>query len=215
MISKGLIYKTQDYQESSKLLYVYTPYGKYTLVSKGSKNYKNPNHYLSDYLTLISFELDPDKPMQTLKQAVLIDDYQTIKKDYLKVQNASVILMSIQFLLTDDLPHERLFNLIIQLLSFKDLNFAALTYMIKLTYGLGYELSFKKEHAIGFNLSTGQTVTKDEALKPDLNMNETIGLMDLYYLTEEKEIEPNMKNTLIKFIKAYYAYHMDYDIKGL
>ena len=32
----------------------------------------------------------------------------------------------------------------------------------------------------------GQTVTKDEALKPDLNMNETIGLMDLYYLTEEK-----------------------------
>ncbi|MDD2575589.1 MAG: DNA repair protein RecO [Acholeplasmataceae bacterium] len=215
MISRGLIYKTQDYQESSKLLYVYTPYGKYTLVSKGSKNYKNPNHYLSDYLTLISFELNPDKPMQTLKQATLIDDYQSLKKDYLKVQNASVILNSIQFLLTDDLPHERLFNLIIQLLSFNDLNFAALTYIIKLTYGLGYELSFKKENAVGFNLATGQTVSKNEALKPDLNVNETIHLMKLYYLTEEIEIEQEIKNILIKFIKAYYEYHMDYEIKGL
>lgn len=215
MISKGLIYKTQDYQESSKLLYVYTPLGKYTLVSKGAKNYKNPNHYLSDYLTLISFELNPDKTMQTLKQAALIDDYYTLKKDYLKVQNASVILNSIPFLLTDDLPHERLFNLIIQLLSFKDLNFAALTYMIKLTYALGYELSFKKENAIGFNLSTGQTVIKDESLKPDLNVNETVHLMKLYYLTQEIEIDQEIKNTLIKFIKAYYEYHMDYDIKGL
>lgn len=215
MTSKGLIYKTQDYQESSKLLYVYTPYGKYTLVSKGSKNYKNPNHYLSDYLTLIEFELNPDKPMQTLKQAKLTNDFQAIKKDYLKVKDASIILNSIGHLLTDDLPHERLFNLIIHMLSFNDLHFAALTYMIKLTYGLGYELSFKKENAIGFNLATGQTVTEDEELKPDLGIQETAQLMKLYYLTEEIEIDSNIKNILIKFIKAYYEYHMDYDIKGL
>ncbi|HKL61406.1 MAG TPA: recombination protein O N-terminal domain-containing protein, partial [Acholeplasma sp.] len=65
-ISKGLIYKTQDYKESSKLLFIYTKKGKKTLVAKGAKRFNSDQRYLSQYLTLISF-VDSDKTMFDLK----------------------------------------------------------------------------------------------------------------------------------------------------
>ena len=60
----------------------------------------------------------------------------------------------------------------------------------------------KKENAIGFNLATGQTVTEDEELKPDLGIQETAQLMKLYYLTEEIEIDLNIKKYINKIHKS-------------
>ncbi len=206
METKGLIYKLQDYQETSKLLFVYTSYGKYTLVAKGAKNYKSA--YMSyDYLTLILFNLNEAKSIQTLKESQIEDYFSEIKSDYRKVMHASLILKAIE-LFTDDLPHERLFNLIIWLLSFKDLELAAITLYIKLTYALGYELSFDKEYE-GFDLTLGRTVNHVKSL----NKEETTVLKTLYYLKEEILLDEVLKKTLKQFIKKYYIYHIDYEIK--
>lgn len=206
METKGLIYKVQDYQETSKLLFVYTPQGKYTLVAKGAKNYKSA--YMSyDYLTLITFNLNEDKSIQTLRETKIEDYFNEIKSDYGKVIYASLILKAIE-LLTADLPHERLFNLITWLLSFNDLELAAITLYIKLTYALGYELSFDKEYE-GFDLTLGKTVNHVKSL----NKEETTALKTLYYLKEEIIIDEVLKKTLKQFIKKYYIYHIDYEIK--
>ncbi len=206
METKGLIYKVQDYKETSKLLFVYTPKGKYTLVAKGAKNYKSA--YMSyDYLTLIKFDLNETKSIQTLKDTEIEDYFPSIKSDYTNILNASLILKAIE-LLTDDLPHERLFNLIIWLLSFKDLSLATITLYVKLTYALGYELSFDKEYE-GFDLTLGCTVNHVKSL----NKEETTALKALYYLKEEIILDEVLKKTLKQFIKKYYIYHMDYDIK--
>lgn len=206
METKGLIYKIQDYKETSKMLFVYTPYGKYTLVAKGAKNYKSA--YMSyDYLTLITFNLNEAKSIQTLRDSKIEDYFSNIKSDYNKVMNASLILKAIE-LLTDDLPHERLFNLIIWLLSFKDLCLAAITLYIKLTYALGYELSFAQEYE-GFDITLGKTVNHAKSL----NKEETAALKTLYYLKEEITVDEVLKKTLKQFIKKYYIYHIDYEIK--
>jgi hypothetical protein len=120
---------------------------------------------------------------------------------------AASILKAIE-LLTDDLPHERLFNLIIWLLSFKDLELAAITLYIKLTYALGYELSFNKEYE-GFDLTLGITTNYVKSL----NKEETTALRTLYYLKEEINLDEHLKKTLKQFIKKYYIYHIDYEIK--
>ncbi len=206
METKGLIYKVQDYKETSKMLFTYTPYGKYTLVAKGAKNYKSA--YTSyDYLTLISLDLNETKSIQTLRNSQIINYFNEIKGNYDNIMYAASILKAIE-LLTVDLPHERLFNLIIWLLSFKDLELAAITLYIKLTYALGYELSFNKEYE-GFDLTLGITTNYVKSL----NKEETTALRTLYYLKEEIILDKHLKKTLKQFIKKYYIYHIDYEIK--
>lgn len=207
METKALIYKIQDYKETSKLLFVYTKEGKFTLVAKGAKNYKS-NYRSLDYLTMISTNINNAKSMQTLKQYTLIDSYERIKNDFGPLFYVGHILKSIELIFDEDL-NERLFNLIEWILSFNDLELACLTLYIKLTYALGYELTFYKDYD-GFSLKNGKTVYKEQR---DLNKEETFFLHKLYYLKEEETVAYDIKQALKQFIKKYYLYHMDYDIK--
>lgn len=209
MITKAIIYRQQDYKESSKILYVYTPYGKYSLVARGVKNFKNTYFHLADVYNLIEIKLKIDQSMQTLSQAKLLNDYQQLKKDYNSLKNMSFMLKLINDLVTDDIKiNERLFNLLLELFNYSDLNLAYLTLLIKLTYVLGIELSFTNGE--GFSLKDGKTV---ELNKGDLKKVETLYLKLIYYTKEEIEIDPKTKEQLFKFIKQYYLYHLDYKIQ--
>lgn len=211
-MSKAFIYKVQDYGESSKLLFTYTPYGKITLIAKGAKNYKNPYYGLTDYFSLISLELTSDKTIQTLKKAALIKDYSNYKSlEHIKYVKSYLNILN--YLITDDLPHERLFNLLLTLLDFNNLKLGIITFYIKLTYALGYELTFYKNNYYGFNLHLGKTITNNENLKADLNIQETKLLKQLYFSKEEIEIDEKMLTILEQFIKNYYKYHIDYNIE--
>lgn len=212
MDSRALIYKVQDYKESSKLLFVYTPNGKFTLVANGAKNYKNQFFHLADYLNLIEVELNVNKSMQTLKKAKLIDDFSLIKKSYNDFKLTSLILKSIDKLIYNVEYEDKLFDLFINLINYQNKKLAYITLMIKLTYSLGYRLSFSNETFAGFNLKLGRTVKKDEGASIDLNYEETLYLKILYYTKEEIEIDDDVLNKLFSFIKKYYKYHIDYQI---
>ncbi len=211
-MSSAFIYKVQDYGESSKLLFTYSPYGKITLIAKGAKNYKNPYYSLTDYFSLISLDLKENKSMQTLTKAALIKDYHNFKK-LENIKYLKSYLNILNYLITDDLPHERLFNLLLTLLDFKNIKLGIVTFYIKLTYALGYQLTFYKNDYSGFNINLGKTITKSESLKEDLNKAETNYLKELYFLKEEIIIDSKMLNILEQFIKNYYKYHIDYDIE--
>lgn len=212
MNSKALIYKVQDYKESSKLLFVYTPHGKYTLVANGVKNYKNANFHLADYFNLIELELNPNRSMQALKKATLIDDYSNVKKDYNDFKISSLILKSIDRLIYNVEHEDKLFNLFVNLLNYKNKKLSYVTMLIKLTYSLGYRLSFTNKEFKGFSLKLGRTIKKDENIVIDLNYEETLYLKILYYTKEEIEIDDDIVNKLFNFIKRYYKYHIDYQI---
>lgn len=212
MISQALIYKTQDYKESSKLLFVYTPYGKYTLVANGAKNYKNQHFHLADYFNLIEVELDPNKSMQTLKKAKLVDDFSEIKKDYNDFKIVSLILKSIDKLIYNVEHEDKLFNLFINLLNYKNKRLSYVTLLIKLTYSLGYRLSFSNDKFKGFSMHYGRTVKEEENIVTDLNYEETLYLKILYFTKEEIEIDNDVISKLYQFIKRYYKHHIDYQI---
>lgn len=213
MSKKALIYKVQDYQESSKLLFVYTDIGKFTLVAKGVKNYKNPYFHLADYLNLIEVNINENKSMQTLRQAELINSYEEIKNNFNDFKTVSKILKVVDRLLVNVDYEDRLFNLIINLLDYENKNLAYLTLLIKLTYSLGYRLTFSNDKIKGFNLKKGKTVNENEDLKLDLDIIETMYLKLIYYKKEEVEISDEIIMKLYDFIKKYYLYHLDYKIE--
>ncbi len=211
-MSSAFIYKVQDYGESSKLLFTYTPYGKITLIAKGAKNYKNLNYSLTEYFSLIEVDLKENKTMQTLAKASLLKDYPLYKVlDNIKYLKSYI--SALNYLITDDLPHERLFKLLVTLLDFKNIRLGLVTFYIKLTYALGYQLTFYKHDYQGFNLTLGKTISTKENLKIDLNKRETDFLKEIYFLTEEVEIEEEILLELEQFIKKYYKYHIDYNIE--
>ncbi len=211
-MSSAFIYKVQDYKESSKLLFTYSAFGKITLIAKGAKNYKNAYHSITDYFTLIDCELVNNKQMQTLKGASLLNDY----ANYKTLANSSLVkgyINAINYLITDDLPHERLFTMFLLLLDFSNIKLAIITFYIKLTYALGYELTFYKNDYLGFNLKLGKSVSIFDKISIDLNKEETDLLKELYFLKEEKEVDSKLLGKLEQFIKEYYKYHMDYKIE--
>lgn len=215
MNSEALIYKVQDYRETSKLLFVFTPYGKYTLVARGAKNYKNNFFHLADYLNLIEVELDITKSMQTLKNAKLIKSYENIKNNYHDFKIISKVLGVIDRLIVNIEYEDKIFKLILSLLLYYNKWIAYLSLLVKLTYALGYRLTFRNDDIKGFNLKLGRTVSKNEDLRCDLNLEETLFLKLIYYSKEEPNIPKIYGDKLYNFIKDYYLYHLDYQIEKI
>lgn len=215
MTSLALIYKVQDYGESSKLLFVYTPTGKYTLVARGAKNYKNNFFHLADYLNLIEIDLNLTKSMQNLKKGKLIISYENLKKDYKSIKIVSKILNVIDYLLIDVSYQDKIFNLILKLLEYKNLELAYLSLLVKLTYPLGYRLTFNDTEIKGFSLKFGRTIKSDENISLDLDLTLTLYLKVIYFSREEPAIDNKYIYGLFNFIKQYYLYHLDYKIKEI
>lgn len=215
MNSEALIYKVQEYRESSKLLFVYTPHGKYTLVARGAKNYKNNFFHLADYLNLIEVDLDLTKSMQTLKKGKLINSYENIKNDYNDFKIISKVLSVIDRLIVNIEHEDKIFKLILTLLLYYNKWIAYLSLLIKLTYALGYRLTFRNDEIKGFNLKLGRTISKKEDLRCDLNLEETLFLKLIYYSKEEPDIPEVYINKLYNFIQEYYLYHLDYRIEKI
>lgn len=208
---EGIIYKVMDYQESSKLLFVYTPVGKKTLVAKGALNIKSSYRILSQYLTIISFE-DQNKQMLTLKNAKLINELSNIKTNYDLVSLTSKLLIIIDKLITSDLPHDKIYNQVIEVLNLNNLEEGIYSLVLKLLKPLGFEPTFWQDGVkiLGFNIEHGSIATNINNYNVDFNLEELTIVINFYYLNYEKLplITDNERKVLIRFITMYYQMHM-------
>lgn len=211
--TNGLIYKTQDYKESSKLLYVYTKYGKVTVVASGVKSYKHEFRVLSQYLTEIEFQYH-DKDMFGLSKAKLIDGFDDLKKDYLRLSKQAVMLEIVDHLMTNDLEHDKIYPLLIELLRHP---YGYLIFALKLLFGFGYRLNFVGEDPTGFSVKNASVTTKKDGVYADYDLDITSLIATLYFYKtgDAIQLETHQIKHIEHFIKTFYRYHMEYDIKGL
>ncbi|MDY0209836.1 MAG: DNA repair protein RecO [Acholeplasma sp.] len=211
--NKGIIYKTLDYKESSKLLFVYTPIGKITLVANGVKSYKNEFRHLAQYLTEIEFD-SKESDMYSLQKAVLVDDYHVVKSNYLLTKRVSIIFELIDHLVTEDLPHDKVYHLL-SLLK-ENARLAALVFPIKMLYLLGYALDFVGDDPLGFSVKEAKVSTVENGLFSDFTLEETVLLSKLYFY-KSSELVLTEKETLVaeRFIRAFYRYHLEYEVRAL
>lgn len=212
---QGIIYKVQPYLEHGKLLFVYTPSGKKTLVAQGAQKLNSNDRFLTQYLTKIEFE-EENKNFHRLKNAKLIDDYQKIKNEFDLTKNAALILEIIDHAVDEHLPHEAIYKELDRALSTKNINLSSISFSIKMLKYLGYELNFNAsgKTIIGFNIKTGSLVYEKEDLTIDLPTKDVV---DLLKLAKMPYLElPDIELSNIKeFIKDYYLYHLQMVLKNI
>jgi DNA repair protein RecO (recombination protein O) len=210
--TKGIIYKTQDYKESSKLLFVYSPFGKVTLVGHGVKSYKHEYRVLSQYLTEIEFSYQ-EKEMFALSKAKFIDGFDDLKKNYIQLSKQAVILEIIDHLITDDIDHDKVYPLLIESLKHP---YGYMIFALKLLFGFGYRLNFVGDDPTGFSIKNASVTTKKDGEYADIDLETTTEIAALYFYKtgDNVTLEPNQIKHIEHFIKTFYRYHMEYDIKG-
>lgn len=214
----GLIYKTQPYQETNRMLFVYTKKGKKTLIARGSQRLSSELRLISQYLNLIEF-YDNGKKMQSLTDAKLLDDYQKIKKDFFKTKLVAAMLEAIDKVRDEEIDHELVLEELIKSINSNNLNAATLSFLIKLISQAGYAPNFEADGSVvrGFNLELGIIVYEKDAISIDLNVQETIILMKLLNLdvNDLEEIDQNHFESISQFIKKYYEYHLLVSLKNI
>ena len=108
---EGLIYKTQPYLENDRLLFLYTPQGKITLIAKGSQKMTSNIRNVAQYLNLISLKEVPNKTMYTMIEGKTINDFNHIKTNFDDTVLASILFDLLAFVADND-QHSIIYELL-------------------------------------------------------------------------------------------------------
>lgn len=216
---EGLIYKTQPYQENSRLLFVYTPKGKVTLFARGAQKVTDRNRIIGQYLTHISFKENPNKTFYTLQDAQLINDYQLLKTSFQKTQRAALILELIDRLIVDQMNDDIVYQLMIDALADERITQSSLSFAIKLLKLLGYgiDLNPQEKQIKGINIQKGGLIYPQENASIDLSAKDAVTLLKLYAIpySEQETFDDEILNRIIFFIDQYYQYHLNIQLKNI
>ncbi|MBE0701077.1 MAG: DNA repair protein RecO [Acholeplasmataceae bacterium] len=217
---EGLIFKVQPYLEHARLLFVYTPIGKKTLLAQGSQKVNHPSRILAQYLTHISFkDKDKNKTFITLSEGTIIQDFNRIKQDFDQTKSAALILEILDQIIVDNYPHAIIFKETIIALNAPHIKESSLSFALKILKPLGYELNLIGDGRIlkGINIEKGGLIYQGDPDSADLETKDAIHLLKLSF-TPFQDIEPLDEASLSKiknFIFKYYQYHLQTTLKTL
>lgn len=215
---EGIIYRVQPYQEHGRLLFVYSPIGKKTLLAQGAQKVNHPSRILSQTLTCITFK-EGNKSFLTLQEGKIIDDYQKIKSDYDLMKMASVVFEIIDHIVIDREDHKSIYQEVKEVLASTNIELSSLSFSLKMLKKLGYGLNLKPDgrKIKGVNIETGGLVYEDEEDIVDLDTKEALELLKLYLKPYEEleALDHELLNKIKYFIYKYYQYHLQTTLKNL
>ncbi|MCR1809021.1 DNA repair protein RecO [Haploplasma modicum] len=216
---EGIIFKVQDYTENSRLLKVLTKDGIITINARGSQKLNSKDRILAQYLTLISFNDDKNSDFIYLNNGKLINDFSNIKKDYFITKKVNVIFEVLNKVIIEKEHYNKIYELTLDVLTSTNIIEGIISFMLKLTYILGYGMNFKNDGKLikGFSINEGSIVYENSLITPDLSYEETVTLLKLTY-GNIKELEPLTlleKNIFEKFIYKYYLDKIELKLKSL
>lgn len=83
--TEGIVLKTSDYKENSKILQVFTKeHGLIGIYLKGANNYKNRNYHIAQPISHASFRINYHEGLSSCYQGEMITSYNKLKIDYNK-----------------------------------------------------------------------------------------------------------------------------------
>ncbi len=144
---EAYILRTIDYQEHSKLIYMYTASGIKSGLARGVKKMQSPLRHLMQTGMLLSVDLSKGK-LPTIKDAEMLTYYKSIKEDLIKTTIVSVINELIYYNVSDHDDHQKLFQFIKKVLDALSLSDSPLeilnVFELKFLYFLGYGIQFNR-----------------------------------------------------------------------
>ncbi len=171
----GIVYKTIDYKEKSKLVYLLTPQGLDSILARGAKDYKNGLFGFTSLLSFVDYEKTNSK-LPVLIEFETINNFTKLKEDIVKFNYAlSMLEIARQ---STDLRTERIFNFTKMALEElekstnpKSVLFIYLVKMLKV-FGIysqsenKFKSELKNKIIVAYNsvLSTNIEITKDDIM---------------------------------------------------
>lgn len=220
MKHEGIVIKTIDYSNSSKILYVFTENGVLSVLAKGAKQPKSKFRALAQPLTEISFEMSNGK-LPILIDADIVDFHQSIKND-VECTTYATHLMEILYKMEVDNTNN-VYNFLKHILRLlpKDPELYAMMFEIKYLYSLGLSPVFKycvecgDTEIIGFDVYKGGMVCKKHT--SDFTNFDSEAILALYklYNAEAKEVDLTIPRRHLRLIiDQYYEHHLNFTSKS-
>ncbi len=216
---KGIVVKSLDYKENSKIVYIYTKDGMKSVLVKGAKKLKSGFIPVTTTLNLVQV-ITTDNELPTLIDFSIIDTFENIKND-LKKNLWVNYLLEILYKVSNDVNQEKCFSYLLKtienLTKGIDTLLLVTIFQLKITYLFGVAPLFKtKEDGDYFSLREGKYTNK---LNNGLNKEDSIIFEKMYFFNENKEdfsVFDNIdKHKFFNYVNEYYLYHVDIKIKGL
>lgn len=213
----AIIYKTIDYKENDKLVYIITNQGKYSFILKNCKKFNSINRYPSEILSKIEVDenyLKKDK-LTKIFEIKLINDYFELKQDFEKIKYILKLFELLDLLIFDN--EVLIYNILDEFLKSRNIKTCFYAFLIKILKIQGLLINFYNEEKdrvlIGYNLEENQLVYKDDFLKVDFDIK-TIEEINKLYLSKFKNIDFDIKNIyeIKKYIKYMYLNNLDIKI---
>ena len=227
-LEQGIVLKTIDYQENSKIIYLLTKKGIVSAVVRGAKNIKSHTHSYAQPLVKIEFELKKDRYIGANK---ILNNYNNIKLNFDKLKS-SLSIVEICYTLGEHITDSELFytftNQILHLINTTndDYNIYELIFKIKTLYLLGVAPVFSKcvscgndNNLVGFSFNNGgmkcsNCIKLDDFIYPKETINEIktiylVKLDKLNLLINEKKLKYDY-NKISRFLELYYEQYLGF-----
>ena len=226
-LEQGVVLKTIDYQENSKIIYLLTNQGIKSAVVRGAKNLKSHTYSYAQPLVKIEFEIKKDRYIGANK---ILDNYNNIKLDYNKITYALRII-EICYTLGEHITDSKLFysftTEILDLINNNEVyDIYELIFKIKTLYLLGVAPVFtkcvscsSKENLIGFSFNNGGMKCSDCVKQDDfIYPKETVLEIKTIYLRKLNELNLLIKDNKLKynydkisrFLELYYEQYLGF-----
>ena len=225
-LTEGIIIKTINYKESSKLIYMITDRGLASLEVKGANKINGHSHLYANLLSKIAFS----ENKHFLSSAKVLDNYVNIKNDFNRLE-VTLKILELSYTLIEHITDFEIYyhflSEILDLINSKDnyLFYESIFY-IKTLYLLGIAPSLnacvncgKKENLLGFVFARGGMIcrncykTSDSIYDKDV----TVDIIKLYYTKldalKENEFDINY-NGIKDFYIRYYSEYLGYNSKS-
>lgn len=220
--TRGLVIRSLDYKDTSKIVYVFTPLGILSVRGVGSKRYKNKNFKFGEILTYIEMEIT-DSAFPSLIDYSVIDNFTDLKADIRKFFKYGHLLEFLSHF-PNDIPYERVLDYILDTIRLgRVYNPSLLILMLEVKslplFGIKPELEHcqlcRKSNPEFISISRGGAMcTSHSDGSYLLEPIKRLYLFDLKRDDYEDLSDIDLK-VVYTFIREYYAYHADVHLKSI
>lgn len=218
---KGIVVNERNYKESSKILDVLTlEYGVISVLAKGAKKLKSPLRIITTKLTYADFQIKyKEGKISTLICADIINPFNNIKKDLIKISYATFIL-ELAGQVRKQSNNDEIFNLLISALQKIDEDYdpTVISNILELKYlsylGIKPNLDTcsvcKNTKILTVSVNKGGFIcAKHHTNERILNAKTLKILRMLYYVDINKITKVDIKDDIIKEIDDYISEYYD------
>jgi DNA repair protein RecO (recombination protein O) len=219
-----------NYKDTSKILYLYSDKGHYTVIAHGVKKMNSINRFLSQVGNKIRLDINPDKDMSSLQDGELLEDFESIKQDIMRYTYMSHILQLVRNTISPDLDHPKMMAFLDKLFAKMDdgldEELISFVFELKLLFFLGHGLHLdgctmcEEKTDLVFHISSGGLVCRSHLHSSDTYYDSDTyhQLMVLYYIdittTPLPECSPNDRVRIRHIIDLLYEEFVGYHTKS-